>query len=164
LDIGCGTGTQCSDLASDVKQVTGIDISDKLLTIAEQRITACKLENVKFICISLFDEDFQSESFDMVMAFYVLHFIEDINAVFSHIHDLLNPGGLFVFEVACLGVKNKTTGKFLRFIWHLGFIPKINLLTTEQLEPALDQAGFNLVEKLMFSQSNAEYTFFAKKS
>ena len=29
LDIGCGTGTQCGDLAGNVKQVTGIDISGK---------------------------------------------------------------------------------------------------------------------------------------
>ena len=99
----------------------------------------------------------------MVMAFYVLHFFEELDAVFSRIHDLLKPGGVFVFETACLGDKNKTTGQFLRFIGHLGLIPKINLLTTKQLEQALDQAGFKLVEKTMFSQSNAEYTFFAKK-
>ena len=29
LDIGCGTGTQCGDIAERVKQVTGIDISIK---------------------------------------------------------------------------------------------------------------------------------------
>ena len=32
LDIGCGTGTQCGDLAGHVKQVTGIDISSKNLS------------------------------------------------------------------------------------------------------------------------------------
>jgi len=37
LDIGCGTGTQCGDVANDVKHVTGIDISQKLLAIAEMR-------------------------------------------------------------------------------------------------------------------------------
>ena len=46
LDIGCGTGTQCDDLASNVKQVTGIDISRKLLAIAEQRKAERKIENV----------------------------------------------------------------------------------------------------------------------
>ena len=163
LDIGCGTGTQCCDIAADVKQVTGIDISDKLLAIAEQRLTERKLENVKFTCTSLFDEDLPAESVDMVMAFYVLHFFEDIDTVFSHIHSLLKPGGIFVFETACLGEKNKIAGLFLRLIGYLGFMPKIYLLTNEQLEQALDKTGFILVEKTMFSQSNAEYTFFAKK-
>ena len=163
LDIGCGTGTQCGDLAGNVKHVTGIDISSKLLAIAEQRKTDRKLINLEFICTSIFHERLQAASFDLIMAFYVLHFFEDIDAVFSRIHDLLKPGGLFVFETACLGEKNKATGKFLRFAGYLGFIPKINLLTTKQLEQALDQAGFNVVEKIMFSQSNAEYTLFAKK-
>lgn len=164
LDIGCGTGTQCGDLAGNVKHVTGIDISNKLLSIAEQRKKERKLENIEFIRTSFLDERFQAESFDLVMAFYVLHFFEDIDAVFSRIYDLLKPGGLFVLETACLGGKNKTTGRFLRFAGNLGFMPRINLLTTEQLEEALGQAGFNLVEKIMFSQSNAEYTLFAKKS
>ena len=74
LDIGCGTGTQCGDLAGHVKQVTGIDISSKLLAIAEQRKAERKLDNIEFINTSLYDERLKPECFDMVMAFYVLHF------------------------------------------------------------------------------------------
>ena len=49
LDIGCGTGTQCGDIADNVKQVTGIDISRKLLAIAEQRKAERQLDNVEFL-------------------------------------------------------------------------------------------------------------------
>ena len=163
LDIGCGTGTQCDDLAGNVKQVTGIDISSKLLAIAEQRKIERKLENVNFIHTSFLDEHFQEESFDLVTAFYVFHFFEDIDTAFARIHNLLKPGGLFISETACLGEKGKMIGSFLRLAGNLGFMPKINLLTNEQLEQALDRAGFTLVDKIMFSQSNAEYTLFAKK-
>ena len=100
LDIGCGTGTQCGDLAGNVKQVTGIDISRKLLAIAEQRRAERKLDNVAFLQTSLFDERFQPGSIDVVMAFYVLHFFEDIDAVFQRTHDLLKPDGLFISETA----------------------------------------------------------------
>jgi len=72
LDIGCGTGTQCGDLAGNVKQVTGIDISGKLLAIAEQRKAERKLNNVEFIKTSLYDERLQANSFDIMMAFYVV--------------------------------------------------------------------------------------------
>jgi ubiquinone/menaquinone biosynthesis C-methylase UbiE len=163
LDIGCGTGTQCGDLAGHVKQVTGIDISGKLLVIAEQRSAARKLDNVAFLLTSLFDERFQPGSFDVVMAFYVLHFFEDIDAVFQRIHDLLEPGGLFISETACLGAKSKMAGKLLRSAGHLGLIPEINLLTTGQLEQAMQRAGFSLVDKVQFSESSAEYTLFARK-
>jgi len=165
LDIGCGTGTQCGDLAGNVKQVTGIDISSKLLAIAEQRKAERKLDNIEFIKTSLYDERLKADSFDVVMTFFVLHFFEDIEAVFQRIHDLLKPGGLFISETACLGEKSKIAGMLLRFAGHLGLMPKINLLTTRQLEQALEKSGFQLVDKIKFSEnSDAEYTLFAKKA
>ena len=165
LDIGCGTGTQCGDLAGNVKQVTGIDISSKLLAIAEQRKAERKLDNIEFIKISLYDERLKADSFDVVMAFFVLHFFEDIDAVFKRIHNLLKPGGLFISETACIAEKNRIMGKVLRFAGHLGLLPKINLLTTRQLEQALEKSGFRVVDKIRFSDSSdSEYTLFAKKA
>jgi len=163
LDIGCATGTQCGDIAGNVKQVTGIDISAKLLTIAEKRKAERKIDNVKFIKTSLFDERFHSSSFDIVMAFYVLHFFEDIDAVLKRIHDLLVPGGVFISETTCLGDKNFMLGKLLRFAGSLGLLPRINLLTTHKLEQALEKMGFRMFEKVRFSDSNSEYTLIAKK-
>lgn len=163
LDIGCATGTQCGDIAGNVKQVTGIDISSKLLAIAEQRKAERKQDNVEFIKTSLFDERFQSGSFDVVMAFFVLHFFEDVDTVFKRIHDLLVPGGLFISETACLGDKSVIVGKLLRLAGSLGLLPKINVLTTKKLEQALETAGFRIVEKVRFSKSSSEYTLIAKR-
>ena len=164
LDIGCGTGSQCGDIAGDVKQVIGIDISSKLLKIAEQRKAERKQDNIEFIQTSIFDERFLAESFDVVMAFYVLHFFEDIDAVFKRIHSLLKPGGLFISETACLGDKNKITGKLLRMGGYLGFLPLINPLTTKQLEQALERANLSLLYKNIFGESNTEYTLIARKA
>lgn len=163
LDIGCATGTQCADLAGNVNQLTGIDISGKLLVIAEQRKAERKLDNIEFIKTSLFDDRFKPGSFDVVMAFYVLHFFEDIDSVFKRVHELLTPGGLFISETACMGEKNKIVGWLLRFAGSLGLFPKINMLTYKQLELALQQAGFILVDKIRFSESNEEYTLIVKK-
>jgi hypothetical protein len=44
-------------------------------------------------------------------------------------------------------------------------LPLINLLTTQQLEQALEKSGFQLVDKTRFSDhSDAEYTLSAKKA
>ena len=102
-------------------------------------------------------------SFDVGMAFYVLHFFEDIDEVIRRIHGLLKPDGLFIFETVCLGEKNKIMGKFVRIAGKLGFLPLINLLTTRQIEQTLEQAGFSIVDKTRFSESNDEYTLIAKK-
>lgn len=163
LDIGCGTGTQCADLAKHVKQVTGIDISSKLLNIANQRMQDRKLNNVKFIQTSIFDERFAANSFDVILAFYVLHFFDDIDTVFSRIHSLLRPGGLFISETACLGEKSKLVGKLIRLSGQAGILPVINLLTTVQLEQALNRSGFMLHHKQVFTRADSEYTLFARK-
>lgn len=163
LDIGCGTGTQCDDISSHVKHVTGIDISSKLLAIAEQRKNEREIENVEFIEATVFDERFDPESFDLVMAFYVLHFFDDIDTAVKRIHTLLKPDGLFISETACLGGKSKITDQLLTVAGYLGLIPEINLLTTGKIEQALKKAGFTLVNKIQFSQSIGEYTLFARK-
>jgi len=165
LDIGCATGTQCGDIADSLKRVTGIDISGKLLAIAEKRMAERKLDNVKFIQTTVFDDHFQADSFDVVMAFFVLHFYEDIDGVFKRIHNLLKPGGLFISETACLGEKNIFLQKALRLAGQLGFLPLINLLTTQQLEQALEKAGFTLLDKTKFgNRSDAEFTLIAQKA
>jgi hypothetical protein len=93
----------------------------------------------------------------------VLHFFEDLNVVMKRVHELLKPGGLFISETVCLGDKSKTTGKILRFAGSLGLLPKMNLLTLLQVEQALQQAGFSLLEKKIYGESNREYTLIAKK-
>ena len=165
LDIGCGTGTQCGDIADSVKRVIGIDISHKLLAIARQRMAERKLDNVEFLQTTVFDERFTPGSFDVVMAFHVLHFFDDIDASFQRIHDLLTPGGLFISETACLAEKSQFTGKLLRFMGYLGLLPAMKLLTTRQLEQALENAGFRLLEKTRFSDApDAEFTLIARKN
>ena len=164
LDIGCGTGTQCGDIADSVDQVTGIDISAKLLAIAKQRMAERSLDNVGFFQTSVFDERLEPGSYDVVMAFFVLHFFEDIDAVFKRVHALLKPGGLFVSETACLGDKGRFVGGLLRFAGRLGLLPLMNLLTTQQLEQSLNNAGFQIIEKTRFSDGpDAEFTLVAKR-
>lgn len=165
LDIGCATGTQCGDIADSIKRVTGIDISSKLLSIAKQRMAARSIDNVEFLQTSIFDERFQPDSYDVVMAFFVLHFFEDIDVAIKRINELLQPGGIFISETACLGNKGKLLANSLQIAGQLGFLPKINLLTIEQLEHSLKNAGFDLIEKIKFSKlSDAEFTLIARKN
>jgi len=163
LDIGCGTGTQCDDLANNVKHVTGIDISKKLLDIAEMRKIERQIRNVEFVQTTVFDERFKSCSFNVIMAFYVLHFFEDLDEVVRRVYDILKPGGTFILESACLGENNIITGNLVRLSGKLGFLPLINLLSTRQIEQTLEQNGFSVIEKTKFSASNDEYTLTAKK-
>ena len=165
LDIGCGTASQCADIAQCVDRVTGIDISGKLLAIARQRMAERQLDNVELLQTAVFDERLRPGSFDVVMAFFVLHFFEDVDAVIGRVHELLAPGGLFISETGCLGDRSQFTGRLLRFAGRLGLLPAITVLTTRQLERSLANAGFGILEKTKFSKRpDAEFTLIAKKT
>lgn len=164
LDIGCGSGTQCMDLAAYVTHVTGVDLSTKLLDIAQQRKTERKIDNVEFVQASLVDMDFPGGQFDVVTSFYVLHFCQDVEGLFQRIHGWLKPGGLLIIETSCLGERSKFMVKVLRLAGHLGLMPLINPLTYRQLEQALANVGFALIDKTRFSDNiHGEYTLVARK-
>lgn len=163
LDIGCGTGTQCNDLSNRVRHVTGIDISSKLLAIAETRKAERNIDNVEFLQTTVFDERFKPDSYNVVTAFYLLHFYEDIDVVIRRIHDIVKPDGLFILETACLADKNFILAKLVRLAGKLGLLPLVNILTIQQIEQALELTGFRIVEKTKFSSSTDEYTIVAKK-
>lgn len=163
LDIGCGTGTQCIDLAGSVKHVTGADHSKKILDIAEQRKAKQKIENVEFLKATLADMKFPAEQFDVVMAFYVLHFYEDIEDIIKRIHTWLKPGGLLITESYCLGDKNIFQIMWLRFFGLIGIMPLINVLTQKKLEQTLANTGFTLLEKKLFKKRSSEYTLIVCK-
>ena len=165
LDIGCATGTQCADLSGSVRQMTGIDISSKLLAIAGQRLAEKDIRNVEFIETHAFDERFQAHQFDAVMAFHVMHFYLDINNIIKRIHELLKPGGIFISETGCLGDRSVFLGSALKTAGAVGLLPRMSIHTDQQLQAAIINAGFEILEKTKFSQQpDAEFTYIAKKT
>ncbi len=165
LDIGCATGTQCADLSDSVKQMTGIDISSKLLAIAEQRLAEKDIENVEFVETNAFDERFQAHQFDAVMAFHVMHFYIDINTIINRIYELLRPGGIFISETGCLADRGKFLGSALKTAGAVGFLPRMSIHSDRQLQAAIKNAGFEILDKTKYSKDpDAEFTYIAKKT
>ena len=78
LEVGCGMGTTALLLAPSVKQITASDISSRMIEIAKEKAVTQKVENVRFDHATLFDEDLETGSFDVVMGFNFLHLLEDI--------------------------------------------------------------------------------------
>ena len=76
LDYGCGTGLICNEIASSVKAIHGLDISSKMLESASKKANERGISNISYIHSSIFDERYQNEAFDVILAFYVLHLVE----------------------------------------------------------------------------------------
>ncbi|WP_312306102.1 class I SAM-dependent methyltransferase [Chryseobacterium sp.] len=97
LDMGCGLGHQIlSLLQQKPMKITGLDISQKMLSEAQQRISSPKVD---WVCSALEDFDFGNNRFDLVISSMTLHYIDDLTSLFQKVADSLKPGGQFLFSM-----------------------------------------------------------------
>lgn len=80
LDFGCATGSLCIEFANEVKSIHGIDISDQMILIAQQKINDLGLNNVQLHVGSLSDKEMKDQKYDIILAFYVIHLVQDPKA------------------------------------------------------------------------------------
>lgn len=96
LDLGCGYGENCKAFSGlGATKVVGIDISEKMLAVANQEN---KCENVIFSHLSMNDLSVLKEKFDVVVSSLAVHYIEDFDKLLKQIFDILNDNGTFIFS------------------------------------------------------------------
>lgn len=98
LEIGCGPGFDVAWFATEFPQseVIGIDISEKMATLAQQRVTSQKLTNARAITLDERGllENFQPGEFDLVYVYFgALNTVPDLEESAKDILALLKPGG-----------------------------------------------------------------------
>ncbi|CAH0139709.1 Ubiquinone biosynthesis O-methyltransferase [Peribacillus sp. Bi96] len=101
LDLACGTGEMTVELAQHGFEVTGVDLSDEMLLVANEK--AVKLG----LSIPLFQQNMAEleglGQFDCVTIFCdSLNYLRDeadIVKTFNRVHEHLKDGGLFLFDV-----------------------------------------------------------------
>ena len=69
LDIGCGTGALCSVLVEKKMDVTGVEVAEKMLRIAEKQVKSCHFVQANVLETLPFDNN----AFDVSIASYVAH-------------------------------------------------------------------------------------------
>ncbi|NIS67680.1 MAG: methyltransferase domain-containing protein [Proteobacteria bacterium] len=133
LDFACGTGIITNEIAADVKEIRALDISSKMIDIAKWNAGERKIENVHFEQTTIFNERYKKELFGVILAFNVLHLLEDAQKVVLRISELIKPGGLFISTTPCLGEK-KLLGIFLSLLSKIQIFPYLKLLKTSDIE------------------------------
>ncbi|MFQ3542705.1 class I SAM-dependent methyltransferase [Halobacillus rhizosphaerae] len=102
LDLGCGTGEITCRLSEAGFQLTGVDLSEEMLSLAAQKSPGTK--------INWLHQDIRElkglENFDCIVSFCdVLNYItteEDLQRVFKNAYHSLTDSGLFIFDVHSL--------------------------------------------------------------
>jgi ubiquinone/menaquinone biosynthesis C-methylase UbiE len=106
LDIGCGNGYYCIELAKKGKSCVGIDpLKEISLDIAK---TNAKKENVKVKFIQGISEKlpFKDKTFDVVLLMSVLQHVNDQKKTLYEIRRVLKDNGFFILSVPLYSKKN----------------------------------------------------------
>jgi ubiquinone/menaquinone biosynthesis C-methylase UbiE len=96
LEVGCGSGILTTWLVEHGASVTAFDVSDQMITLARNALGTKASFRVADLGRPLsFATD---QSFDLVVASLVLHYVEDWQPVFREFHRVLVPDGVVVFS------------------------------------------------------------------
>ncbi len=102
VDLCCGTGDWTIDLASKVGpsgNVTGLDLSEKMLQIAQDKVDRYKLNSeVTLKKCDVMNLPYADNSFDVATIGFGLRNVPDASRVISEMIRVVRPGG----KVACL--------------------------------------------------------------
>lgn len=118
LEIGFGAGTDLCEFVRNGADVSGIDISDKSITLCNDRLI---VENFN-ADIKLYDGlniPFKNNTFDAVYSWGVLHHNPNIDDLLSEAHRVLKPGGNLI-----LMLYNKYSLLYYYSILYLRWLPQ----------------------------------------
>jgi len=144
LEFGSGTGSTAIAHAPHVRHIRAIDISSRMIEIAQRKAEASEVRNVTFERSAIDDLDVPDETFDAVMAHSVLHLLESKEDAIAKIHKMLKPGGVFVSSTPCIGDFMKIFKAIAPIGAFLGIFPMVRVFTRKELEEKLTAAGFEV--------------------
>ena len=145
LELGCGTGSTAILHAPYVKHIHAIDISSKMIEIAQGKADAQGIKNITLEQSTIDDLKLPDQSLDVVLALSVLHLLEEKEKAIAKVYNMLKPGGIFVTSTACLGNSMIKYIKLVEPIGKLfGLMPSVTVFTTKELEASLTDAGLEI--------------------
>ncbi len=144
LEVGVGTGLTLPFFPSSCT-IVGIDLSEHMLKKARKNIASHGMKNVEILKMDALKMGFPDDSFDRVIAAYVVSVVPDPVQALREMMRVCKKGGKIVF-INHFKSDNRVVAAFERFISplsrHLGF------KTDLELEPILEQLPELKVEKI----------------
>lgn len=148
LEFGCGTGSTALELAPYVHDYQAIDVSPKMIAIAQHKLEQKQTPNLSFTQAPFEEHSVADGSLDVVLGHSILHLLNDPDEAITRVFQLLKPGGIFITSTACLADGMAIfrliapIGKWLRLI------PSVKVFSRADLEASLSGTGFHIYYRL----------------
>ena len=141
LDIGCGPGEMVMDLVKEKRFITGIDISPKMIHLANERLKKRPDLNgqVALRTGDIENLDFEDNSLDCIICSGVVEYLEDDIKWAKEITRTIKPGGYFIVNVTNKYCIRKWTEPFIvwlknsKAIRNFGSFIKVKILKKPRL-------------------------------
>lgn len=151
LELGCGTASTAIRLAPSARHITASDISPRMGEIGARKAAEAGIDNLSIHTGDAFDPELAPGSYDVVLAFNLLHLLRDQQAVLARASDLLRPGGLFISKTICLperglALKLRAVMAVLPLLRAFGKAPFAKIGRISALDSAIEAAGFEIIE------------------
>jgi len=97
IDLGCGPGITSTAMAEMVPNgnVTGVDISEELIAVANQQKDKKKVENLKFQTDNIYDLGVPENTYDFAYSRFLFQHLEHPLKALENVLRILKPGGIY---------------------------------------------------------------------
>ena len=162
LELGAGTGATAVALAPCVAEYRATDLSPKMVEIGRARPEAAGLAHLTFD-VAPAREALAGGPWDAVLAFNLLHLLDDLPGALGQIRDALVPGGRLISKTPCLA----DLGLWLRVVVPamqlVGKAPPVRFVSAKGLEREILRAGLEIVETGDYPAARAQRLVIARR-
>lgn len=156
LDIGTGTGLLLIHMVDEIGQITGVDNSEGMLVMLQEKIEKTNLSNADYFLYDAETDLLPISDYDMVISSMTFHHFTKPNEVLKDVYKSLKPGG-----TVCIGDLDKEDGSFhtdnaADDVKHFGF-------EKETFNKWLQEAGFentSVEEIFRVDKNDTQYPVF----
>ena len=101
LDVGCGTGKVSIGLSKAGYKVTGLDVSEEMLRLAEENSRRAGL-NIPFICQPIAEAEIHQKVDAVTAVCDVVNYLagSELDAFFQSAGRLIKYGGMLIFDIS----------------------------------------------------------------